>query len=280
MAAIILSLLAAVFYGAADFCGGLATKRATMFAVTVLSQGSGLALLLVLLLFFPGHASAADYGWGALAGLCGGLGIALLYHALSIGKMGVVSPITAVLAAALPLVAGVFRGEHLSALQFTGIGIALVAIVLISVSMEDGGIREISTAGVKEAIASGLVLGGFYLFISYSSHAAGLSALVTARLASMGLLVVIALAMRASLRPAAATLPLIIFTGAIDMTANALYVLATYSGYLSIAAVLTSLYPASTVFLARFLLNERLALSQKFGVGLALAGVALIAFRL
>jgi drug/metabolite transporter (DMT)-like permease len=211
--------------------------------------------------------------------VCAGIGIALLYHALSIGKMGVVSPITAVLAAALPLVAGVVRGDRISALQFLGIALAFIAIVLISVSFEEGGVREISTKGVKEAIASGVIIGGFFLFISFSSHAAGLTSLVTARLASIGILTIIGLSFRASLMPPPGTFWLVLFTGAIDMTANALFVLATYAGYLSIAAVLTSLYPASTVFLARLILNERLMTSQKVGVGLALAGVALIAFR-
>ena len=279
MTGVLLSLFAALFYGAADFCGGLATKRGSIFAVTLLSQASGLALLLVLLIFLPGHASAADLGWGALAGICGGLGIALLYHALSIGKMGVVSPITAVLAASVPLGLGIFRGDHLTVSQYIGIAIALIAIVLISVSFEEGGVREISTAGVKEAIASGIIIGGFLLFISFSSHAAGLTSLAAARVASIGILALVAVVARASLQPPAGTLGLVLFTGAIDMTANALYVLATYNGYLSIAAVITSLYPASTVFLARLILNERLMMSQKFGVGLALAGVALIAFR-
>lgn len=279
MTGVILSLLAAAFYGSADFCGGLATKRSTMFAVTVLSQAVGLALVLIWLALFPTHATAADYGWGALAGLCGGAGIALLYHALSIGKMGVVSPITAVLAAALPLAVSLARGEHLLPLQIFGVAIALVAIVLISISFEDGGIREISTAGVKEAIASGLVIGGFYLFVSYANRAAGLSSLVAARAVSIALLAAIALAVRSTLKPAPGTKRLIFATGAMDMTANALYVLATFNGLLSVAVVLTSLYPASTVFLARFVLNERLGASQKFGVGLALAGVALIAYR-
>jgi len=279
MTGVILSLFAALFYGAADFCGGLATKRGSIFAVTVLSQGSGLALLLMLLVFFPAHASAADLAWGGVAGLCGGIGIALLYHALSIGKMGVVSPITAVLAAAVPLAAGIIRGDRITVTQFVGIAIALVAIVLISVSFEEGGTREISTDGVKEAIAAGVIIGGFLLFISFSSHAAGLTSLAAARFASMGILTLIALVARASLQPPPGMLGLVLFTGVIDMTANALYVLATYNGYLSIAAVITSLYPASTVFLARVVLNERLMLSQKFGVGLALAGVALIAFR-
>lgn len=277
MLGIALGLAAAVFYGAADFCGGLAAKRTAMFAVAVISQAAGFVVLLAILPFFPAHPVLADYLWGALAGLCGGLGLALLYHALSIGKMGVVSPITAVLAAALPVIVGVVRGEHLAVVQIGGIVVAMVAIVLISVSTEESGEREIATRGVREAIFSGIVLGGFYLFLANSRPAAGLDQLVTARLASILFLLAIAGVTRTSLRPDRATLALIVLSGVIDMTANALYVLATYHGYLAIAAVLTSLYPASTVFLARFVLREHLQLSQKVGVALALVGVGLIA---
>jgi uncharacterized membrane protein len=271
--------MAAAFYGAADFCGGLATKRTSMFSVAVISQGVGFVLLLMFLPLFPGHATRADFGFGLLAGVCGGLGLALLYHALSIGKMGVVSPITAVLAAALPVGVGYFRGEHLSAFQVAGIAIALVAVVMISVSTEEDGRIEFSTEGVREAIASGVVLGGFYTFLALGSKAAGLYPLVAARIGSVGFLILLALVMRRSMVPRNRTLPLIALAGTIDMTANALYVLATYAGYLSIAAVLTSLYPASTVFLARVVLKERLQMLQKIGVGCALAGVVLIALR-
>jgi drug/metabolite transporter (DMT)-like permease len=191
--------------------------------------------------------------------------------------MGVVSPITAVLAASIPVIIGVVRGERLSALQMGGMVIALVAIVLISLSTEEDGRIEFSTTGVKEAIASGVILGGFYTFLALSGKGAGLYPLLGARFGSMGLLLVVALLLRRSIVPARATVPTIIAAGAIDMTANALYVLATFRGYLSIVAVLTSLYPASTVFLARIVLHERLQLQQKLGVLCALAGVVMIA---
>ncbi|MDE2482673.1 MAG: DMT family transporter [bacterium] len=279
MFGVLCSLLAAAAYGAADFCGGLASRRTAILAVVVISQFVGLLVLLALRPFVPGHASPSDLGWGALAGLCGAVGIALLYHALAIGKMGVVSPITAVLAAALPLAVGVARGEHLSALQGVGIALALVAIVLISISTEENGTREIATAGVREAILSGIALGGFYIFLAVPHRTAGLDPLASARLASVLLLLAIAVATRTRLRPSAGGAALIVLCGTLDMTANALYVVAAYAGYLSIAAVLTSLYPASTVALARIVLRERLQRSQLAGVALALVGVALIAAR-
>jgi len=274
---IVLGLLAATLYGSADFCGGLATKRSSMWSVTVLSQGIGFVLLFGVLPFFPGHATVADYAWGAAAGACGGLGLALLYHALSIGKMGIVSPITAVLAASLPVIAGSMHGEHLSTYQLAGIIIALLAVVLISTSHDGEGKFEFVTAGVKQAIASGLVLGAFYLLLAHAGSRAGLYPLVTARLASMLLLTVIALLARQSVRPAKGAMRLIVLAGGIDMMANALYVLATFHGYIAIAAVLTSLYPASTVILAWIVLKERLQTIQYTGLICALAGVLLIA---
>lgn len=275
--AILLGLLAAACYGAADFFGGAATRRSSLFVVAVISQAAGLVLIAFAVPFFHGAASRAAFVYGAYAGLCGGIGIALLYHALSIGKMGVVSPITAVLAAAVPVVTGLLRGEQLSRFQGAGIALALIAVVMISLTTEPDGRFEFSTAGVKEAIVAGIVLGGFYIFLARAGSGAGLYPLVTARLASTGVLALAALAARKSLLPPSNVIGVILVVGALDMTANCLYVLATYAGYLSIAAVLTSLYPGSTVILARYVLGEQLSPVQKTGVGLALAGVALIA---
>lgn len=275
---IVLGLLAAAFYGSADFCGGLATRRRSpIFAVTLISQAVGFVLVLIALPFFPGVVTWQTVEFGIIAGACGGLGLALLYHALSIGKMGVVSPVTAVLAALTPVIIGTVRGEHLSQFRLTGVGLALLAIVLISLSTEADGSFEFSTAGLKEAIACGIVLGGFYTFLALGGKASGLYPIAFARIGSITLLAVLALIGRQSLRPVPATVGIIALAGALDMSANAFYVLAVYAGYLSIAAVLTSLYPASTVFLARVVLGERLGWLQKAGVVFALAGVALIA---
>jgi drug/metabolite transporter (DMT)-like permease len=276
--AIVLGLLAAAFYGAADFCGGVATRRSGMLAVAVVSQAIGLVLLFAMLPFVHGTFTRQALVYGLAGGACAGIGIALLYHALSIGKMGVVSPITAVLAASLPVFVGLARGDRLSSSQMLGIVLALIAVVLISLSTEADGRFEFSTAGVREAIASGVTLGGFYIFLALAGKGAGLYPIACARFGSIVLLLLIALVARRTVIPLAATLPIVLLCGVIDMSANVLYVLAAYAGYLSIAAVLTSLYPASTVFLARMFLGERLSNTQKFGVGLALAGVALIAW--
>lgn len=277
MSAIALALISAMCYGAADFLGGLATKRATMLAVALGGQLTGLVVLVPLAVLFTGHVRVSDIAFGLAAGVCGGLGIALLYHALAIGKMGVVSPVTAVLAAAIPVAAGFARGEHLSTLQWAGIGVALIAIVLISFSTEEDGAREIATAGLREAIASGVLLGLFLLVLAFVHPSAGLAGLLAARCSSVLALALAALAVRANVRPTGGTLPLVVFSGLLDGSGVALYVLALRLGDMSIAAVLTSLYPAATVLLALGVLRERLQRSQYAGMALALAGVVLIA---
>jgi drug/metabolite transporter (DMT)-like permease len=272
-------LLAAAFYGAADFCGGLAARRTAVFAVTVISQLSGFIVLVVLLAFTPWHLAWADVFYGVLAGICAGGGLVLFYHALAIGRMGVVSPITAVLAAAVPVVASVLGGEHLALVQIAGMALALVAIVLISASFEEneGGKREIATEGVREALLAGIIIGGFILFLSRTQLSSGLAILLPTRGASVLVILLAALAFKGQVRAGVRDLPLIIVCGVLDMSANALFLLSARSGYVAIAAVLTGLYPASTVVLASVVLREHLQPVQRWGVLLALAGVALIA---
>jgi drug/metabolite transporter (DMT)-like permease len=278
--AVLFGLLAAAFYGAADFCGGYASRRSAVFGVTILSQLAGLIALFLILALTRWHLSSGDLIAGALAGICAGAGLALFYHALAIGRMGIVSPITAVLASAVPVIASLFRGEHLHWTQGVGMLVALAAVVLISASFEEGegGKREISTAGVREALVAGVVIGGFMLFLSRASPASGLAVLLPARTVSVLVILAIAASVRGKLRPSAGMLPLIVLCGVLDMAANAFFVLSARAGYVSIAAVLTGLYPASTVLLAWILLRERLQRAQWCGVVLALAGVALIAY--
>lgn len=274
--ALLFGVLAAAFYGSADFFGGFASRRASYFAVTLLAQGIGFAVLLAAMLTIPMQPTPENLGWGALAGICGGLGIAFLYRALAIGRMGVVSPISAVLAAGVPVVFGALHGEHLNLAQSFGILLALIAIVAISASFDPSGAREISTEGVREAIASGFILGGFYVFLGSAGPHAGLAPLIGARITSVLTLLVLSLWMRADMRPHG-MLWWIVICGALDMLANILYVLAAEQGVLAIAAVLTSLYPAATALLARVFLNERLSRIQYAGFALAIAGVVLLA---
>lgn len=277
----LLALGSAVLYGAGDFTGGLATRRAGTIPVVFLSQLSGLLILALLLPLLP-HSlpTQADLLWGACAGLSGGIGVALLYRALAIGIMAVVAPTTAVCAVAIPVLVSVFLGERPVPLAAAGIALGVVSIVLVSRQQTAGptarpASREQPT-GIGTALASGVAIGFFFLALAQTRSEAGMWPLLVARSASVTLFGLTALATKQSLRMPASTLALAGVCGVIDMSANALYLLAAQQGPLSLVVTLSSLYPASTVLLARIVLSERLNRWQLTGVGCALAAVLLI----
>ena len=296
---VILGLLAGVTYGAADFIGGLASRRSSTLSVVVISQFSGLVVLIALLPVLPAASpSRFDLIWGLLAGLGGAAGITLLYRGLAIGRMSLVSPITAVVAAIVPLAAGLLAHERPPLLALIGVAIALVAVVLVSTTEMPGepasnaapGLvgspnpHDTATAvrtwwlqpGLIEAVLSGIGIGIFYVLIAHTSRHAGLWPLACSRSASMGVVVALALVSKRSLAAQRNSLAAIIFAGVVDMFANALFLIATRFGMLSIVAVLASLYPASTVLLARIVLREKLSRLQLAGVVCALAAIGLI----
>lgn len=287
----LLALASAAVYGAADFLGGLASRRTSTFAVVLVSQAVGLAVLALLLPVFPDATpSTQDFVWGAAAGVTGSAGVALLYRALAVGTMALVAPTTAVCAVAIPVFASVLLGERPAAQTVGGIALALVAIVLVSQqrsSQEDdrpssslGAGRVASTGmlppGMGLALASGVAIGLFFLSLARTNPIAGMWPLVSARAVSVTLFGVLALAGRRSLRMSAPAARIVVSAGVLDMVANALYLVATRSGPLSVVVTLSSLYPASTVILARIVLRERLNAWQGAGIVCALAAVVLI----
>jgi drug/metabolite transporter (DMT)-like permease len=270
-----LALAAAAFYGAADFLGGLAARRAHTAAVVVVSGAAGLAVLVLLLPWVPGPAPREmDLLWGAAAGLSGGIAVGLLYRALAIGRMAVVAPTTAVCAVAVPALTAFALGERLHTMTLAGVALALVAIVLVSQQKPEG--TDVRTRSIGLALVSGVAMGGFYVALAETSPEAGLWPLLMARGTSITLFGIMALLGRQSLRMEAPVLRMVLLGGVLDMTANALYVFATHGGPLSVVVTLCSLYPASTVLLARIVLGERMSPWQLAGVGCAVVAVALI----
>lgn len=277
----LLALGSALFYGAADFTGGLTSRRAGALQVVVISQFSGMALLALLLPVLPQASPArADLLWGVAAGLTGGVGVALLYRALAIGTMAVVAPTTAVCAVAIPVVVAVVLGERPLPLAIAGIVLGIGSIILVSQQQrsKDFGSRNRRRLppGVGSALASGVAIGFFFLSLARTTPDAGMWPLLVSRLVSVVLFSSIAFIRRSSFRMPAGVAALIVAAGVIDMLANALYLLAARQGPLSIVVTLSSLYPASTVLLARLILRERLSNLQVTGVVCALAAVALI----
>jgi drug/metabolite transporter (DMT)-like permease len=283
---IALALAAALVYGASDFLGGLASRRTSTISVVIWSQGLGLLLLAVVVPLAGGHALASDVAWGAICGVAGAAAIALLYRGLAIGTMGIVSPISAVLGASIPLIFGVaLRGERPTWFAYAGIAAALLAVTCVSVSghNDDDRVARERTGffppGVTEALLAGIGFGAFFIALAQTRAEAGMIPLLAARVTSVALLVASGLIFGgpAAVRVARPALPIVFFCGTLDMGANVLYVLAAHRGMLAIVAVLTSLYPAATVGLAAIVLRERLGRLQWIGVALALGGVAAIA---
>lgn len=277
-----LAVLSSIVYGSADFLGGLASRRMSVLAVIVVSQASGfLVLALAIPMLPPASPNAADLWWGAAAGLFGLVGLGLLYQALATGTMSLVAPVTAAWAAIVPVVAGVAMGERLNAAAVAGILLALVAIVLVS--QAEGGpgdtpasAREALRRSLGLAVTSGIIIGFFLVAMDFTRRESGLWPLVAARAASLALAGPYLLVKRVGLPRERSLLTLILGSGFLDMVANILFLLAVQRGMLSIVATLTSLYPASTVILARIVLGERLRPIQAGGVACALAAVLLI----
>ena len=280
-----LALASAALYGAADFLGGLASRRASTIAVVIVSQAAGLLPLTLLLLVLPGTPTRSDLLWGAIAGMAGSIGVALLYRALAIGTMSIVAPTTAVCAVMLPVLAELWRGERLGPITIGGISLALVAIVLVSQQRPAADTTAASDhrraapalpPGMGLALLSGVAIGLFFLALARTATTAGLWPLLFSRALSI---VVFSMIARAGSHRMAMPRPvhrLAAWCGVVDMLANALYLVASRGGPLSVVVTLASLYPASTVILARIVVGERLSSRQNVGIACALAAVVLI----
>jgi drug/metabolite transporter (DMT)-like permease len=240
----------------------------------LISQGVGLIGMLVVAFAIGGSPSGADFGYGALAGLAGAAGVAMLYGGLASGAMSLVAPITGVVAVVVPIAVGVGSGERPAALQYVGIIAAVIAVALLS----GGGSRgaRLGRGTLLLAIGAGLGFGLFYVGIAKTSMGANLWPLVAARGASVATLLAVSGVTRRAPSFGAVHPLVIVGAGVLDVTANALYLLAVHGGLLSIVAVLVSLYPVSTVLCSMVVLGERLRTTQFAGVGAALVAVVLI----
>lgn len=276
MTAVALATACAVIFGTADFFGGLATRRSKVLAVVVLSQIGGLALIAVLLPLLPGRVTTAALVWGMASGIAGAFGIVVFYRALATGMMSVVAPTTATTSMAVPVLFGLATGDRPSPLALVGIVLGLLAVLLVS--RDPNGTAGGSKVGpILSALASGAGFGGFFVLLKVAPADSGTWPLLGARIASITLVALLALATRRSLRPLPGSLPVTVAAGVLDMAANVLYLFAAQRGMLTLVAVLVSLYPASTLLLARYVLGERLSPVQITGVGFALGAIALIA---
>lgn len=273
LATILSGLAASLSWGSGDFCGGLASRRSNASTVVLAAYTAGFVLMIALALIWrEPFLSHMDLFWGALAGVAGVIGLLAFYSALSIGRMGIIAPTSAVLTAGLPVLFSALTSGLPSLLQLGGFLLALFAIVFISRPERTHGRPK----GIGLALLAGCGFGCFFILISRVSPHATFWPLATARLTSVLFLLIVALVRKQPLQPQKKVFPLILFAGSLDAIGNAFFVLAAHSGRLDIAAVLSSLYPAATVLLAAIVLRERVTRIQGIGILLALIAIPLI----
>ena len=270
----IFGLAAAACWGAGDFSGGVATKRSGVLIVAILSQIVGIIILAsAALLFTESIPPTTDFLWGATAGLAGGIGLLALYHALSIEKMGIVAPVTAVLSAIVPMTFGIVTEGLPTISQLTGFLFAFIGVWLIS---REENSPKIELDKLKLPVLAGLGFGLFMILIDQVESNGVFWPLVGARMATIPTFIIIASYKKQTKIPGLKFLPLIALAGLLDTGGNVFYALAAKTGRMDIAAILTSMYPAITVLLAWILLKEGLKNRQWVGIFTVMVAVALI----
>jgi drug/metabolite transporter (DMT)-like permease len=271
--------LSALGYGISDFVGGIASRRVAALRVVLVSYPIALLVLATLAVIVGGQITHAAVFWGALCGVSQAFGIWWFYGALGAGPISVVSPLTAILVAGIPVGVGLTLGERPGAIPAVGVVLALVAVVLVSREATDEDVtpHKFTATVAWLTVGSGIAFGLNFVLIAQAPAEAALWPLVFARLTSSALVLVIA-AVSANLRaPTGTPLRLAVLAALLDSGANVAALLALHASFLSLAGVLMSLYPAATVMLAIVVLRERVTRWQAVGMVLALAAVAMIA---
>ena len=272
---VLLSLVAALTYGVSDFIGGVLTRRASAWAVAVASQAAALVLAALFALTGLAVPPWSALAWGALGGVGSGAGNVLIYRGLGAGRMTVVAPVSAVAAAVLPIVAGLIGGERPGAIPLVGVAAALPAVWLVSGG--GAGLRGADRRDVINGLGAGLGFGTQFSALGQIPADAGLTPLAVSQLVSVGSIVIAAIVTSSPWVPRDRSSRMGVFAGLLAGIATISFQLATQAGMLTIAGVLTSLYPAVTIVLAAALLRERVHPRQGVGLLLAGAAVALIA---
>ena len=276
----LLALGSAGMYGLSDFLGGLLSRRTSAWRVAFAVQLSAAVSLALVAMFFGGTPSGTALEWGALAGLGSGVCTGFLYRGLSNGRMSVVAPLSAVCAAALPVLVGVGIGERPSALAWLGIVVALPAIWLIATGEGDENVAGEHIAkkgtGVLDGIIAGLAFGFMYVALGQVPEGSGLFPAALCLAVSVVVIAVIATVLRQSWLPRDKYSMISLAFGLATAAGTMLFQLATQSGLLAIASVLGALYPAFTVLLAVLVLRERIGRGQAIGLAVAAGAVTMV----
>jgi drug/metabolite transporter (DMT)-like permease len=281
VSALVLSLIAALGYGVSDFVGGLASRRTTVLRVLMLSYPVGLIGLAAIAPIVGGTFSVRAVVFGVLSGLVSGLAIIWFYAALAAGPMSVVSPLTSLLVAGLPLGVGIALGERPGPMALVGAGIAVIAVVLVSrqenTPVDEGSPVRFSPKVAWLTVGAGIAFAVYFILLDQVGSDTGLWPLVMSRASATVLVLVAGLVAGERRPPSGNPLRLALAAGVLDIVANVAFLYALRAGMLAIVSVLTSLYPAGTVLLARLVLKERTGWTQRIGLVMAATAVVLIA---
>ncbi|MBH0130120.1 DMT family transporter [Salinibacterium sp. NK8237] len=288
MFTVFLGLSSALTFGAADFFGGIAAKRISPILATAVGAVSGLALLLLIFPFIPTVWSTEAVLYGLVAGVNSAIAIGLLYACLAIGPMSILSPVTAVMSAIVPVTVGLLRGESLGSFGLIAIPVALIAVVLVGFVPEKGAVRP-SAKALLMAVGAGSAIGLFFVILDAAPDDSGIITIVANRVVNAALMFTLffVMATLAQRRRAGAPAParsslwrrglyFAMVGGTLDVIANMAIITGVRIGDLSVIAVLTALYPAGTVLLAAIVLRERIAPVQYVGIALGIAASILL----
>lgn len=273
---LLLSLFAAASYGLGDFNGGIFSRRGGAWAVSLVAQLGGTALVLVVALVDGGSPTAADLTWAVVAGVANGFGTAFLYRGLASGRMGVVAPVSGVGAVLVPVLVGLGAGERPGALVWVGVLLALPAIWLVSREPVDGPTVG-AGSGLTDGVLAGLGFGTLFAALAQIDEQAGFFPLALNQLVAGLAIIVVAMTLRESWVPRNRYALGGLISGGLGSLATGLFQVATQHGYLAVAAVITSLYPAFTVLLAALVLREHIHRTQAYGLALCAGAVVLVA---
>ncbi len=279
MFAILLGLTSAVAYGVSDFVGGVASRRVQALRVVLISYPVSALVIGVLAPFVGGTATRSSLVWGAASGVVMALAMWWFYIALSEGPMSVVSPVTAVIVAGLPVVVGIALGERPAGLAYAGIAIAIVAILLVSKDSSSGQTRDraFTPRVAWFTFGAGTCFALSFVFTHQISAGTGLWPLLVARGIASLVVVAVALVVRQAVPPSGSTLRLAVLVGLLDVIANVTMLYAFHDGLLSVVSVVIALYPAVTVAFAVVFLKERIVRLQIAGLFLSLVAIVAVA---
>lgn len=278
MLSILFGLGSALSWGAGDFTGGLAARRSGAYRTVFYGEVIGTVVLIVVVMIL-GEPLPNLRSWliSMLAGVLGSIGLLLLYHSMTLGLMSIAAPVSALLAAVLPVVVGMFIEGLPEFPTFIGFAFALFAVWMISQSA--GGVTDIFAhlSDLKLPLLAGIGFGSYFVLMHEATNTGAIVwPMIASRMGGMLLIIIYMLITRASWKVELSALPIIALNGVLDLGGNAFFILAGQAGRLDVAAVISSLFPGATVMLAWVFLKERLSRNQWIGILSALVAIVLM----